>query len=202
MDHARGVCRGKSVPYLRQDLARLRPLEVAGAGEVGIEVLSVEQLHRQPGHPGGVVDPRVHDLDDVVALDEVADPGLLLEEAEEPLLGDQLAVHHLQRAIGARGQLLGHVHGPHGPLPKWPDDPVAAPDHRPWLERAHVRHCSTLSQQFCGVEAGSQGLGTKPGSSMTYVSWVAGMPPEPTPQSLLNTTRVPLGLNVVCGWAK
>ena len=78
MDDARGVRRRDRVANLLEDAVALVHRR-RGAREVGLEVLALEQLHREVRNAGRLVDARRDDLDDMVALHARADARFLDE---------------------------------------------------------------------------------------------------------------------------
>src|SRR5205823_2146115 len=102
--------------------------------QVEIERQTVEELHRDPRDPEVRVDPGADDLHHVIALDDRADARLLLEALTERSVGDQLALHHLERGHGAGARLLGHVHRAHSSHPQRAEDAKVATKQGPALE--------------------------------------------------------------------
>ena len=72
-----------------------------------------EQLHREVGHLGLVVDAGVQHLDDVLALDGRRHRGLALEPFAEARLVEQVREHHLERAAPQVAPIDDLVDGAH-----------------------------------------------------------------------------------------
>ncbi len=139
MDDAGAVGLIEGVAELLEEVADERGGHGAVSLGVGLEVLPLEQLHREEGHAPRLVEPSVEDVDDVgVRPDPRADLGLSDEELDELRARDQVRVNELERADAARPGVAGLVDDGHPALAEDGLDPVPAPDHIPRGD-AHAR---------------------------------------------------------------
>ena len=136
VDEAGGVRHGEGAADLRGDRGDLARREGALAAEAAVQVLPLEQLHRDVGDaaPHAVVE----DLHDVGAPELGRGLGLALEAPRDLGRARGGRVHELERARRLELRVLRGPDGAHAPLAEGADEPEAVGDHEPRLER-HLR---------------------------------------------------------------
>src|SRR6185437_5970888 len=110
----------------------------ADALEALAELLPPEQLHDEERHGRRVVDARVEDLDDELAVDVRCDLGLALEALAQLVALEHVRQHHLERAPPLRLEVEHLVHRSHAAGGDAPEDLVATGEDDAVLEgRGH-----------------------------------------------------------------
>ncbi len=124
--------------------------EAAQPREPLTEILPVEELHHDEGDLGGLVDPGVRDIDDVLALDLSGDVGLALEALAHLVALEQVRVHHLERAPPRCLGVDDLVDSTHAAGREAADHAVAAGENRSLSQWR--RHESRLARRWGGVK--------------------------------------------------
>ena len=126
MNNALLVCGTKAIAELREELISVVMRHWSALRDVGREVLSIEELHRDPRDARGLVDAGCNDVNDVLALDLRTDARLLHEALACTCVGDERGLHDLKRAALAGRELLDRIHGAHAALGQWGKDAEVA----------------------------------------------------------------------------
>ena len=140
MHDPRGVRRPEGVRDLAEHRDRGGPWERARTPQLARQRRAVEKLHDDVQRSGRRVLTRVHDLRDVVARERRREPRFEHEATAELVVGRELAVHHLERAEGARRDLLDLVDHSHAALGDGTDDAVGSAYDRARGERSALVH--------------------------------------------------------------
>jgi hypothetical protein len=104
------------------DLLRL---QAPDAIQVLAQVLAPEQLHDQEGHVRLLVDARVRDLDDEIALEPGGHPRLAPESLPHLRALHHIGEHDLQGMMPLGLDVHHLVDRPHAAHRNAPDDPIA-----------------------------------------------------------------------------